>query len=288
MKDLEQWLEDFQANLVARIQGLPGIHSPLQEAMVYALSNGGKRIRPLLVYAVAGPQANQENLMTLAGAIEMIHTYSLVHDDLPAMDDDDMRRGKPSLHKAFSEATAILAGDGLLTQAFLQIAQSSLTPDQALAAIRILGQASGIQGMIAGQVLDIEGETKVLAYDALEDLHQKKTGALLQAAIELGLTLSPQSQAAQAALRAYGYHFGLAFQIQNDLQDVLWDPSQTGKAKAGDQALEKNTYPSLLGLEGAKEALDHELTMARQALTCPDLASECQDLLTSFLGYLAI
>jgi farnesyl diphosphate synthase len=243
----------------------------LHEAMRYATLNGGKRIRPLLVYA-AGQALNiaWERLDTPASAVELIHAYSLVHDDLPAMDDDDLRRNQPTCHRAYDEATAILVGDALQSLAF-----KSLCCDpgmQADAQIRLtmvetLAQASGSRGMAGGQAIDLQAVGKELNLAELENLHIHKTGALIRAAVRLGALLDPNAdKALTQRLDHYAKCIGLAFQIQDDILDIEGDTETLGKTKGKDLAQEKPTYPSLLGLAGAKEKADDLIREALQSL----------------------
>ena len=263
----------------------------LKEAMLYAVQSGGKRIRPLLTLAVgASGTSKNEAALDLACALEMIHTYSLIHDDLPGMDDDDLRRGRPTVHKAFDEATAILAGDALLTLAFEVAVNANLEASQLVEAVKILSTASGMSGMISGQMKDIASEEVTITLEQMKEIHREKTGELLLAAVRLGnLFVSDETQ--KEAFVSYATHFGLAFQIQNDLQDVCWTSEQTGKETGKDSELSKNTYPSLLGVEGAKEALSTEIAYCKSALNEVDDTLEnkqTKTLLVEFLTYLEI
>ena len=263
----------------------------LKEAMLYAVQSGGKRIRPLLTLAVgASGTSKNEAALDLACALEMIHTYSLIHDDLPGMDDDDLRRGRPTVHKAFDEATAILAGDALLTLAFEVAVNANLEASQLVEAVKILSTASGMSGMISGQMKDIASEEVTITLEQMKEIHREKTGELLLAAVRLGnLFVSDETQ--KEAFVSYATHFGLAFQIQNDLQDVCWTSEQTGKETGKDSELSKNTYPSLLGVEGAKEALSTEIAFCKSALDEVDDTLENEQtkaLLIEFLTYLEI
>jgi len=229
----------------------------LQEALEYSLFNGGKRVRPVLAYAAAEACGADQKMADLpAAALEMIHSYSLVHDDLPAMDDDDLRRGKPTCHIAFDEATAILAGDALQTLAFEILsrdAQNPLSTNQRLKMIQQLSQASGASGMCGGQSIDLEavGHQVDLAY--LENMHNHKTGALIYAAVIMGALCNPEVTETQLTqLAQYAKAIGLAFQVQDDILDVISDTETLGKAQGADAALNKPTYVSLLGLEGAR------------------------------------
>jgi geranylgeranyl pyrophosphate synthase len=243
----------------------------LIEAMGYSLRAGGKRLRPALVLETARAcgagreQSINASALAAAAAIELIHTFSLIHDDLPAMDNDDLRRGKPTNHKVFGEAMASLAGDALESLAFDVLAQDA-EPALAVGLIAELAGATGPQGMIGGQVLDMEGENKSLSLDQLQRLHRMKTGALLCAACRLGAISASADQTTLERLSQFGRHLGLAFQIVDDLLDVTSTPEQLGKATGKDQAKGKNTYPSLLGLEGSRREADAALAAAIQAL----------------------
>ena len=244
----------------------------LKEAMLYAVQSGGKRIRPLLTLAVgsAGTSSN-EAALDLACALEMIHTYSLIH-------------------KAFDEATAILAGDALLTLAFEVAANANLQAHQLVDAVKILSTASGMSGMISGQMKDIASEEATITLEQMKEIHREKTGELLLAAVRLGNLFVNDSKMKEAFV-SYATHFGLAFQIQNDLQDVCWTSEQTGKETGKDSELSKNTYPSLLGVEGGKEALASEFSSCKRALEEVAFTPENQQtkaLLVEFLTYLEI
>jgi len=243
--------------LEAYIDALPFGGSPLVEAMRHGALLGGKRMRPYLVYASGQLFGLKlENLDAPAAAIECIHAYSLIHDDLPAMDDDDLRRGQPTCHVKFGEANAILAGDALQTLAFSLLADVEM-PDVAvsdrLSMISELAQASGVAGMCAGQALDLEAEGKQVDLAALERIHRHKTGALIRAAVRIGaLAAGERGRAALPLLDRYAEAIGLAFQVQDDILDVIGDTQTLGKRQGADQQLGKSTYPALLGLEGAQ------------------------------------
>ncbi|MGS2723168.1 polyprenyl synthetase family protein [Porticoccus sp. GXU_MW_L64] len=227
----------------------------LYKAMEYSVLNGGKRVRPMLAYgaAMAVGDINSDTDQA-ACAVELIHAYSLIHDDLPAMDDDDLRRGKPTCHVRFGEANAILAGDALQALAFEQLTRLHHTPaQQALQMITKLSQAAGAQGMVAGQAIDLAAVDQTLDLSQLELMHHLKTGALIDASIHLGALSAGASAAQLAALREYSRLVGLAFQVQDDILDVESNTAVLGKRQGADQALNKPTYTSLLGLEGAKQ-----------------------------------
>lgn len=242
----------------------------LQEAMLYSLFNGGKRVRPALVYMVnqmLGGTHLQADVA--AAAIECIHSYSLVHDDLPAMDDDDLRRGKPTCHIAFDEATAILAGDALQCLAFELLSQTEqLNAETRLKLIGLLSEASGHRGMVVGQSFDLRHVGKALTLEQLETMHQHKTGALLRCAVLMGAALNGSTTATQyQALEQYAAAIGLAFQVQDDILDIEGDADTIGKPQGSDLDKDKPTYPSLLGMEGAKQKLQQLHQQALDALT---------------------
>lgn len=250
---------------------LPSAHATrLLEAMKYSLLNGGKRIRPLLVYASAQAcQANLEHADYCALAIEMVHAYSLVHDDLPAMDDDDLRRGQPTCHIAFDEACAILAGDALQSEAFSLLSGpiDGLLPTQQLNLVNTLAMASGVYGMAGGQSLDLEAVNQTVDLAYLENMHNHKTGALIKASVLMGAQCQAQlNEHTKAALSQYADAIGLAFQVQDDILDVTSDTQTLGKTQGADAAHNKPTYVSLLGLTGAKEKAAQLHQDALQAL----------------------
>lgn len=261
---LNEWRVQLEQYLLQEIEKIENVDQRLKEAMSYACQSGGKRLRPLFVMTIS-QWANTplSSVLPAATALEMIHTYSLIHDDLPGMDNDDYRRGKLTVHKAFDEATAILAGDALLTEAFMQVTKAKLPSESHVQAVQLLAKAAGASGMISGQMQDIASEHQTVTLTELQQIHRDKTGQLLQCAIELGLLFLEVSDEIASAFRNYAAHYGLAFQIQNDLQDVCWDAEKTGKQTGKDQALAKNTYVSLLGVEGAKAALNSEIQQAR-------------------------
>ncbi len=291
VKDVIQQLQQDVALHLTKLIEKRASDARLKEAMLYAVQSGGKRIRPLLTLAVgsAGTSSNEATL-DLACALEMIHTYSLIHDDLPGMDDDDLRRGRPTVHKAFDEATAILAGDALLTLAFEVVANANLQAHQLVEAVKILSTASGMSGMISGQMKDIASEKVTITLEQMKEIHREKTGELLLAAVRLGNLFVDDSKMKEAFV-SYATHFGLAFQIQNDLQDVCWTSEQTGKETGKDSELSKNTYPSLLGVEGAKDALASEISSCKRTLEEVEFTPANQQtkaLLVEFLTYLEI
>ncbi|REB10189.1 polyprenyl synthetase family protein [Sporosarcina sp. BI001-red] len=247
----------------------------LQEAMAYSVNAGGKRIRPLLVLAVLHDlDVTSKDAVQVAGAIELIHTYSLIHDDLPCMDDDDFRRGNPTNHIVYGEATAVLAADALQTLAFEELASLQHTaPATMLAILRAVSNASGAAGMVGGQILDMQGEGKQLTLTELEEIHVHKTGALLACCIESGALLANATDAKMQNLRTFSRNIGLAFQIKDDILDVTASTEQLGKTANKDTASDKSTYPALLGLEGAQAKLADHHKQALDALEGIDLGS---------------
>ena len=244
-------VDDYLTQHLAQYE--PAAH--LQSAMAYSLFNGGKRVRPMLTYAAAS-LFGQLNELTDAGAaaVESIHAYSLIHDDLPAMDDDDLRRGKPTCHIQFDEATAILAGDALQTFAFELLANAKNPNTQTkLQLIQELIYASGRHGMVTGQMIDLANVGKEIDIKELEQMHQHKTGALIRASIRMGaISTGAKNETDFAALDAYASAIGLAFQVQDDIIDITSDTTTLGKTQFSDEDANKPTYPKLLGLEGAQ------------------------------------
>lgn len=263
--DFEQDLKDIQARinqfLETQLNQVDTQPAPLADAMKYALLLGGKRIRPFLVYATGrmlGASMNQ--LDYVAAAIEAVHAYSLIHDDLPAMDNDSLRRGEPTCHIAFDEATAILAGDALQAFAFETLTNATaLSAEQKVRLVHALSHAAGAQGMCLGQSLDLISEHKSVSLTELERIHNSKTAALLSAALIMGFICSPRysDKQLEQQLARYGAAIGLAFQVQDDILDIEGESSVLGKTVGADLASDKSTYPKLLGLDGAKQkALD--------------------------------
>ena len=259
-----------------RALALPEAPPRLREAMRYATLGGGKRIRPRLVYATGRlAEAPPESLDAAAAAVELLHAYSLVHDDLPAMDDDALRRGRPSAHVAFDEATAILAGDALQALAFETLAAADSDPEVVRRQLRLFADAAGAAGMVGGQVLDMAGETRRLTIADVEATHRRKSGALIRAAILMGACGGALSARERHALGVFGGEIGLAFQIRDDVLDATRPTAARGKIQGADAARGKSTYPSLLGVAGATAAADERLRAALAALTVfGDRASE--------------
>lgn len=259
---IETRIRDYQARiervLDAALPTAECIPQRLHAAQRYSVLGGGKRLRPVLVYCTGEALGiDAETLDSPAAAVELIHAYSLVHDDLPAMDDDDLRRGQPTTHRAFDEATAILAGDALQVAAFSLLARENnpnISPSARLQMVRILADASGTAGMAGGQALDLAAVGRNLSLDELEAMHRLKTGALIRASVLIAASAALQlAPAALEALDGYAQDIGLAFQIQDDILDVEGDTRDLGKTVGADAAKSKPTYASLLGLQGAKE-----------------------------------
>lgn len=231
----------------------------LIQAMNYSLNAGGKRLRPMLVLAACEALGvDPTPALPVAAAFEMIHTYSLIHDDLPAMDNDDLRRGQPTCHKAFDEATAILAGDAMCTYAFEAVLANVADPVQAIGCARELAQGAGLEGMVGGQMADLEGEGKQPTLGELRFIHEHKTGALIAAAVASGGIMGGAGDTELKALRGYGHDIGLAFQVVDDILDQTSTAEKLGKSPGKDLAANKITYPRLMGLEGATKHA-HEL-----------------------------
>lgn len=279
MADIQQLLKQHAETTTSAIDSALSKrrHTPprLMEAIRYSLEAGGKRVRPALALETfaacsadlssADRDARYPSALAAAVALELIHTFSLVHDDLPAMDNDDLRRGRPTNHKVFGEAMAILAGDGMTTLAF-EIIACDAAPTAVPALIRELAHATGPEGMIGGQVLDMEGEGTALSLDQLKQLHRMKTGALLIASCRLGAIAAGASEETVTAMTRYGQHLGLAFQIADDILDVISTPEQMGKATGKDADRGKNTYPVLMGLEESRTQAIIEYRGAIEAL----------------------
>lgn len=277
----KQFVDRFLQQYMKRKDGVPDI---IYQAMEYSLFAGGKRLRPILV--MSGCEictADPVQVMPLACAVEMIHTYSLIHDDLPAMDDDDYRRGKPTSHKAFGEGIAILAGDGLLNYAFELML--SITPLEGgrLKAIREIARASGVEGMVGGQVLDLESEGRQVSMEVLNDLHCRKTGALICASITAGAQAAGCSQEEYLKLQEFGKKLGLAFQIQDDILNVTGDRKLMGKSTGSDASRDKSTYVSLLGVPASEDMVK---TLTDEAKTCLEGFGDRAQFLKQLTDYL--
>ncbi|WP_314626063.1 farnesyl diphosphate synthase [uncultured Selenomonas sp.] len=257
-----------EEGLLLELKKVPAYDETLENSMEYSLMAGGKRLRPVLLMAAADSVGKDgSNFLTTGCAIEMIHTYSLIHDDLPAMDNDDYRRGKPTNHRVFGDGIAVLAGDALLTLAFeVMLRQQGATPETLVAVVSEMSRAAGPYGMVGGQVLDLEGEGRHLDMAALRKIHMGKTGALFCAAIRSGAILAGANEAELAALTLYAERFGLAFQITDDILDVIGDEAAIGKPVGSDARNEKATYVTLTSLEEAQKLAEAAVSEAVEAL----------------------
>lgn len=270
---LKAYLEDRQNIVEEALQRyLPedGFPSDIYKAVHYSVFNGGKRIRPILCLAAAEAVGGDlVPAIPVACALELIHSYSLIHDDLPSMDNDDFRRGKPTCHKVFGENMAILAGDALLTEAFVLLSRAEkvmLSAERRLAIIQEIAHAAGINGMVGGQALDVISEKTGADETILQDIHRRKTGALIVAAVKSGAVMFNAGKDKIQALTEYGMHVGLAFQIADDILNVEGDSRLMGKGTGSDAARNKLTYPSLMGLQQAKEKLNQHVEAAVTSL----------------------
>ncbi len=266
-RQLEFWRERADTALLEFLPPEDLNHTSLQAAMRYSALIGGKRVRPVLTYGTGSALgADASTLDVPAVAVEMVHAYSLVHDDLPAMDDDELRRGNPTCHIRFDEATAILAGDALQALAFTVLASHqapALSNDARVRMIAVLGEASGAGGMAAGQAIDLEAVGRSLSVEELENMHRHKTGALIRASVVMGAVAAGADDALIERLDGYAAAVGLSFQIVDDILDVVSDTETLGKTQGADIARNKPTYPALLGLDGART---HATDMHDQAL----------------------
>jgi geranylgeranyl diphosphate synthase, type II len=257
--DLKAYLRDKRALVDEALKSVfpepQGPSADVVRAMTYSLFAGGKRLRPILCIEGAEAVGTEGRVvLPFACSLELIHTYSLIHDDLPAMDDDDLRRGKPTNHKVFGEAVALLAGDGLLTEAFRLMADTNgVEPRALLKVIRLVGSAAGYQGMVGGQVVDIQSEGKPVDPSLVNFIHSHKTGALIHASVTSGAILGRGTEEQVKAISSYGEKIGLAFQIADDILDVEGDSTTMGKAVGGDERKKKITFPAAVGLQKAKE-----------------------------------
>lgn len=258
---LESWRARMEQALAARLPPATAVPARLHEAMRYSVLGGGKRIRPALLFATARTLGlTEDEVEAAACAIELIHVYSLVHDDLPAMDDDDLRRGRPTCHKAFDEATAVLVGDALQPLAFQLLARDAALPASPAIRLRLvdmLSEASGTFGMAGGQAIDLAAQGQQLDIEQVEDMHARKTGAVIRVSVLMAAECVPQLDAhLYAALNHFATAIGLAFQIQDDLLDVLGDASTLGKATGADRERDKPTHPSIIGIEASQERVN--------------------------------
>ncbi len=275
VKDVKQPLERYMVAYLKK-NSYP---KKLQEALLYSLEAGGKRLRPMLVFQTVEAFGKEvtEGVLACGAALEMLHTYSLIHDDLPAMDNDDLRRGVPTNHKVFGEALGILAGDGLLTAAFTLLAESNNPPEVKVKLLQLLGEKAGNTGMIAGQTLDILSEGKEISLGELKEIHRLKTGELLSFSFMAGGILAKKNEETLLLLEKIGEKFGLGFQIRDDLLDVLGNTKTLGKNTQQDALLKKATYPGLLGIDGAKEALRETVNEVK------NLMAQLDDFSTDYL-----
>ncbi|WP_019241327.1 MULTISPECIES: polyprenyl synthetase family protein [Bacillus] len=274
---MKEHKEIVEAELTRQVD-LLAAPAVLKDSMVYSLQAGGKRIRPLLVFAVLDAFGSPTSRgLAAACGIEMIHTYSLIHDDLPSMDDDDIRRGKPTNHKVYGEANAILAGDALLTLCFQILANMNveeLSANQLVEVIKVISTCAGAEGMVGGQTADMEAEGKSISLSELEYIHEHKTGKLLTASVLTGAILAGATEEQKNILSKFSYHLGLAFQIRDDILDIEGVEEEIGKPVGSDLENDKNTYPALLTLEGAKERLNEEINLAKEYLQSLQLNDE--------------
>lgn len=282
-------LKDFETYFLSHVDQVSGTN--LEESMNYSLDADGKRLRPLLLLAVIESFQNPVSYgFPAAAALEMIHTYSLIHDDLPAMDDDALRRGKPTNHIQFDEATAILAGDAILTLAFEVITDKDLAAETKVQLTRLLAQTAGYQGMVGGQKADLDGENSDLSLEEIEQIHLRKTGALIRFATVGGGLISNQPNEILSKLADFSKELGIAYQIRDDILDIVGTEEELGKGVATDAELGKSTYPSLLGLEGSYAALDAHLNKGKEILK--DIHQQVPafrtELLESFLEILTL
>ncbi len=270
----KQVIEDYLFTYVQELQ----IPEQLKSSMLYSLKAGGKRLRPVLVLALLNAYGKREKDGIPVGcAVEMIHTYSLIHDDLPCMDDDDLRRGKPTNHKVYGEATAVLAGDALLTESFRLITSQlseDVPADQKLRIIDELVKSAGALGMVGGQFEDMEAEQKQIPLAELESIHARKTGKLLTFSVAAGAMLAGASDDDIEKLREFSYHIGIAFQIRDDILDLEGSEEKIGKRVGSDTANDKSTYPSLITLSRAKEKLNEHITRAKEIVSNLELKQQ--------------
>ena len=273
--DLKVYLEEKRSVIEEALKGVfaepKGPEADIIASMNYSLLSGGKRLRPILCMAGAEAVGGEgRDVLPVACALELIHTYSLIHDDLPVMDNDDLRRGRPTNHKIFGEAVALLAGDGLLTEAFRLMSGSDATqrvnPNLLLKVIGLVAAAAGYRGMVGGQVVDIQSEGKEVQPSVVAFIHAHKTGALITAAVSSGAILGGGKEAQIEAITRYGENIGLAFQIADDLLDIEGDSEHLGKPVGGDARKKKITYPSVVGLKKAKETQREMVEEAIRAL----------------------
>lgn len=281
-----EWVNEALDRYLPTMEEAP---ARLHEAMRYSVFAGGKRLRPLLVLETAQLLGlDPRQALPTASAVECIHTYSLIHDDLPCLDDDDYRRGRPSCHRAFGEATALLAGDALLTLAFRLVAQNAeekdVTPERVVRVVRELGEAAGSPGMVGGQVLDLEWANRPATLDVVQDIHRRKTMALIRASVRCGAILAGAMEGwAFHALSNYGQAIGLAFQIMDDVLDVIGDEKLLGKAVGRDESQNKATFPAVYGLEESQQRAQELVEMAQADLKPFGPEADCLRHLAAFI-----
>lgn len=290
MTNFNAIIRDYTAQVDAQLEAIlpvaAGPAEPLFAAMRYSVFNGGKRVRPALCFAAADAVAcSDSNIAKVAAAVEMIHAYSLIHDDLPAMDNDDLRRGKPTCHIQFDEATAILAGDGLQALAFQQLTEfSDLPPQTAVELIAILSRLGGCSGMVTGQAIDLAATGTALELQQLKTMHAHKTGALIEASVVMGAVATAQATQEQlSALREFARAIGLAFQIQDDILDVESSTEQLGKQQGSDANNQKSTYTSILGLEQARS---EAAALYQQSMQALDIFADRADSLRAIADFI--
>ncbi|MFW6035268.1 MAG: polyprenyl synthetase family protein [Halothermotrichaceae bacterium] len=273
MKDFKKILKEYAVEVNDELKKVMNLQEEilsetLLSSMKYTLFSGGKRIRPILTIMTAEMiGGSREAALRVGAAMELIHTYSLIHDDLPSMDNDDFRRGKKTNHNIYGTAVAILAGDGLLTYAFNLLSQLSLAPENIIEIIRIISDGAGHNGMVGGQVLDIEAENKKVNLDQLRQIHKGKTGALFKSSILAGAHCGNPDSEERQALSDFSKYLGLTFQIVDDILDVVGNEEKLGKRVGSDQELNKSTYPILLGLEEARKEAKSTASRAKKSLT---------------------
>ena len=292
--ELKAYLSERRAMVEDFLKGVfpepEGLSAEIISAMSYSLFAGGKRLRPILCMAGAESVGGEaQEVLPVAGAIELIHTYSLIHDDLPVMDDDDMRRGKPTSHKVFGEAVALLAGDGLLTKAFHLMAgadpEHRLRPGALLTVIGLIAEAAGYEGMVGGQVVDIQSEGKAVDSSTLQFIHTRKTAALIAASVVSGAILVGGEESQLKALTSYGQNIGLAFQVSDDILDIEGDSQALGKNVGSDERQAKTTYPAVLGLNRSKEI---QRDLVEQAIDFLDPFDHRSDPLREIARYIIV
>lgn len=286
---LSEKKKQVEQHLYTYFSGFSGLQQTVFQAADYSIKAGGKRLRPvLLLEACQLFGGSESDAMDFACAIEMIHTYSLIHDDLPAMDDDDFRRGKPTNHVVYGEGTAILAGDGLLNRAYEVMIQKTMSSgpmkDRYLNAMDEIASAAGIDGMIAGQIVDLESENKSVPIETVDFIHSHKTGALITAALAAGAMIGGAGEEDLTNIRLYGRNIGMAFQIIDDILDITGDQEKLGKDIGSDAEKQKSTYPSLLGLEESRRIAQDLLRESKEIL---EAYGDCGDFLKALSDFLA-